>query len=276
MLFFLSCTFDRTFRPARSGSRQGIRLVASQVTRSKLLTCSDTCLLTLCLAGVVLLAGCDSSPPLSDAKNEEQVAEALADEEASGDEDARVELSLEADDKPESMDSSDNKPAATPALYSVEAFHKACAEGKLRVVEICLGDALDVNEPDPKGYTPLAFASHQGQTEVVKLLLKKGAKVDSRDFEDKTPLIHASSGPFPKTVQVLLDAGADIEAVDNGEHFTPLMTAAALGNVKVLEVLLAAGANKSSMDLDGETALDFAKESNFPARDRIIELLSAE
>lgn len=151
-------------------------------------------------------------------------------------------------------------PAPKPSLYSPEAFRKAALDGKLRVIEVCLKDNLDVNEKDNNGFTALAMAAYNGHTKVVKLLLKNGAEVDIRDSKGMTPLIHACSGPFAETATTLLDAGADINAVDNGEGFTPLMMAAAEGNVEVVKVLLKAGADKSMVDIDNEDAKHFARQ----------------
>ncbi|KAA5540659.1 ankyrin repeat domain-containing protein [Roseiconus nitratireducens] len=200
--------------------------------------------LTLALFSLAVIAGCQNEAP--DVENTE-AGDAVADSdsvEASG-EDTRV-------------------------MYSPEAFRKAAFDGKLRVVEVCLDEGLDVNEPDENGFTALAMASYNGHTQIAKLLLENGADVDSRDVEGKTPLIHASSGPFPETVKVLLDADAKIDAVDSGEHFTPLMTAAALGNVEVVKVLLDAGADKTLVDADGESAADFARSGG---HETIVQLL---
>jgi hypothetical protein len=163
--------------------------------------------------------------------------------------------------------------ADSEALYSPEAFRSAALEGKLRVVELCLEGGLAVDEPDPNGFTPLAMAAYNGHDDIVKLLIKKKAKVDSRDRLGNTPLIHAASGPYPTTVEILLDAGAEINAVDAGEHFTALMMAAAEGNIEVVKVLLAKGADKTLLDVDGESAADFARSKGHA---KIAELLSAQ
>ncbi|MCO8122956.1 ankyrin repeat domain-containing protein [Stieleria sp. TO1_6] len=174
--------------------------------------------------------------------------------------------------KTETAATSDGSKPSDP-LYSPEAFRDAALNGKQRVVQVCLDDNIDVNDADVNGFTALAMAAYNGHDEIVKLLLKKNATVDVRDAEGKTPLIHASSGPYPTTVQLLLDAGADINAVDSGEHFTPLMMAAALGNIEVVKVLLASGAKRDLVDADGESAADFAQTEG---NDKILELLRAE
>ncbi|MEL6108004.1 MAG: ankyrin repeat domain-containing protein [Planctomycetota bacterium] len=170
-----------------------------------------------------------------------------------------------------SQEAAANDPPAR--MYSPEAFRDAALNGKLRVVEICLGEELDVNQPDQNGITPLAAAAYNGHTEIVKLLLENGAEVDARDGQGNTPLIHASGGQHPETVQTLLDAGAEVNAIDSGEGFSALMMAASLGNSEVVKVLLQAGADADLTDEDGDTALTFARKSGHA---KIVMLLSNE
>lgn len=170
-------------------------------------------------------------------------------------------------------ESAEETPAASEPtrMYNPEAFRDAAHNGKLRVVEICLSEKLDVNHRDQNGITPLAAAAYNGHTDVVKLLLENGAEVDARDVQGNTPLIHASGGEYPETVQALLEAGAAVDAIDSGEGFSALMMAASFGNIEVVNVLLEAGADAKKTDVDGDTALTFARKSGHA---KIVELLS--
>ena len=62
----------------------------------------------------------------------------------------------------------------------------------------------------------------------------------------------------------------DLHAVDSGEGFTPLMTAAALGEKDVVKVLLKHNADKTIKDGDGDSALSHAMTSR---NAEIVELL---
>lgn len=77
----------------------------------------------------------------------------------------------------------------------------------------------------------------------------------------RTALLYASTGPFPETVKLLLDHHADPNKVDNDEHFSPLMHAAAEGQLEVVKILLARGADPELKDIDGETAALFARNN---------------
>ena len=75
----------------------------------------------------------------------------------------------------------------------------------------------------------------------------------------RTALLYASTGPFAPTVKLLLDHQADPNMVDFDEHFSPLMHAAAEGQLEVVKLLLENGADPTLKDIDGETAALFAR-----------------
>jgi len=105
------------------------------------------------------------------------------------------------------------------------------------------------------------FAAFNGHSEIVLFLLDSGAEIDRVDFMGRTALLYASTGPFPETVKILLDRGADPNKVDTDEHFSPLMHAAAEGQLEVVQVLIAYGADRSMKDVDGDDAASFALRS---------------
>ncbi|MFK8115513.1 MAG: ankyrin repeat domain-containing protein [Rubripirellula sp.] len=141
------------------------------------------------------------------------------------------------------------------------ALHLAAHEGHLPVVKLLLQNKATVDLLGQNDLTPLHLAAYNGHTDVVALLIKSGAKVDPRDREGKTPLLHACTGPFEKSVKLLVESGADINVKESTESFTPLMTAAGLGEIEVVKVLLRNDADKAAVDQDGDTALSHAQTS---------------
>ncbi|MDV6031617.1 MAG: ankyrin repeat domain-containing protein [Phycisphaera sp. RhM] len=225
---------------------------------------------TLCLAALMLSVGCngETSDSNADAAPPAETTSETGDPGDSNSPDGNTPGSdaSASDTKDSDAASAEPTPLSEPqstanALYSPEAFRVAAHDGKRRVVELCLESGMDVNEADANGLTPLAMAAYNGHDAIVKLLIKHNATIDARDRTGKTPLIHAASGPAPTTVEILLDAGADINAVDNGEHWTALMMAAAEGQAEVVDVLLARGAKKDMVDIDGESAAYFARQN---------------
>jgi len=168
--------------------------------------------------------------------------------------------------------SSDPAPVANPAP-SVDSMHAvsnqvllaklndAAYEGDIDGVNEAFTLGADVNAIDEGGRTALMFASFNGHSEIVLDLLDAGAGIDLRDAMGRTALLYAATGPFPETVKILLDKGAGPNVIDSNEHFTPLMHAAAEGNLDVVKVLLEAGSDPTLKDVDGDNAASFARQA---------------
>ncbi len=142
-----------------------------------------------------------------------------------------------------------------------EAFRVAAHDGQLEQVRSMRKLGVSCDAVDQSGATALMFAAFNGHSEVVVFLLDEGAGIDKRDYMDRTALLYASTGPYPETVKILLDRGADPNIVDSDEHFSPLMHAAAEGQLEVVKVLIAYGADRSLKDVDGDDAASFAAQS---------------
>ncbi len=151
-------------------------------------------------------------------------------------------------------------PPQTPSVDQ-QAMNEAALNGELEKVRELIGRGADPNDNDQEGRTALMYASFNGHTEIVRLLLDEGAEVDTRDALGRTALLYASTGPFPETVKLLLDHHADPNIVDHDEHFSPLMHAAAEGQLEVVRILLDRGADPALKDMDGETAALFARNN---------------
>ncbi len=151
------------------------------------------------------------------------------------------------------------KKAEAEKPSSIEAFMSAASTGDLQATALQLAKGVDVDSRDDEQHTALHLAAFEGHYAVVGLLIQHGADVNAIDGMGRTPLMFAASGPYPRTVQYLLDAGALVDVVDNDEQFTALMFAAAEGQLENVKLLAEAGADRNRKDVDGETAIDFAK-----------------
>lgn len=153
----------------------------------------------------------------------------------------------------------EEEPASNPALEDL--FRQAALDGKMAEVSHLLTEGVNVDALDPDGHTALMFAAFNGHSEIILKLLEEGAELENRDFMGRTALLYASTGPFPETVKILLDKGAKPNVVDMDEHFSPLMHAAAEGNLSVVKILLEYGADFSLKDVDGDDAESFARQA---------------
>lgn len=155
-----------------------------------------------------------------------------------------------------------NSPAQPSVLKSDPekelALQEAALSGDGAIVDKLIEDGINVNASDTENRTALMYAAFNGHTEIVRSLLKAGAEVSLRDVAGRTALLYASTGPFPETVKLLLDHNADPNIKDAAESFTPVMHAAAEGQVEVVRILLEYGADPTMRDIDGETAYQFA------------------
>ncbi len=146
-----------------------------------------------------------------------------------------------------------------------DAFWEAALNGDLEGVSSMLKLGMDANETDVEGRTALMFAAYNGHTEIARILIDRGAKIDALDHSHRTALLFAATGPFPETVKLLLDNKSNPNVVDNGEHFSPLMHAAAEGNLDIVKILLEYGADPDLKDVDGDTAESFARQKGHTA-----------
>lgn len=156
------------------------------------------------------------------------------------------------------------KPVMNPEEATGHLLQSAL-EGDLKKVEEALEAGAEINTPDPEGHTALMFAAYNGHSEIVLKLLDHGAGIGRRDVMGRTALLYAATGPFPETVRILLDKGAKPNVVDSDEHFSPLMHAAAEGNLDVVKILVEAGADATLKDIDGDDAYSFALQSGHQA-----------
>jgi ankyrin repeat protein len=148
-----------------------------------------------------------------------------------------------------------------PGPEGEEALRELAFEGDLEGVKSFLKQGVNCNAMDQDGHTALMLAAFNGHSEVVLSLLEAGGAIDQRDNSDRTALLYGATGPFPETVEILLVRGADPNKVDSEEHFSPLMHAAAEGNLEVVKVLIKYGADRSLKDVDGDDAATFATQA---------------
>lgn len=131
----------------------------------------------------------------------------------------------------------------------------AAEEGRVAVVKLLLGtDIVNVNARDLLGRTPFWYAVYNRHEVIVKLLLDTG-KVDVNVYlkaiGDGTPLLLAAAMGQVSIVKMLLGTGKVNVDAKGRYGCTPLMRAAEMGHTAVVKLLLDTG----KVDVDAQNGV---------------------
>lgn len=156
---------------------------------------------------------------------------------------------------------------------------------KMEIVQILLSNGTAIDLPDRQGATALIHAVCSGHVEPAQQLLEHGADVDKCDLDGMTALHYAEKKGDPAIVALITDymqscqlelfhatkrgdvkqIRAALEKVNNVEirddrGKTPLLLAAAEGQLEAVKFLLDAKVRVNAAREDGRTALMVATE----------------
>jgi uncharacterized protein len=132
--------------------------------------------------------------------------------------------------------------AEPPSNYfERQAFWESVSVSELQSL---LVSGLNVNTYDEFCSTLLMNAVRYSNEDVIQFLIDTGADVNAPSSlfplqENVTPLMEART---PNVTKLLLGAGANVHAMDSNNN-TPLIFAAADGNLEIIKLLVEAGAN---------------------------------
>jgi len=145
-------------------------------------------------------------------------------------------------------------------------LHAAATVGDLaRVRELVERDSAAVHAYSSDGFPPLGLAAYMGHGDVVTYLISKRADVNQigRNPAKFTALTGAVASGHRAVVKILLEAGADPNYWYAG-GYTPVLEAAAHGDVRLLELLVAHGGDVTAETEQGKTAVALALEGKHP------------
>lgn len=157
----------------------------------------------------------------------------------------------------------DSGPQTSLALAAENLQRIATEDTQLATMKLLLQRGAKITA-DESEWTPLHWAACNGQTKILALLLAHGADINAFTHEDHTPLHMAANNEHPEAVQQLLAEGADVTLADYEEGWTALHQAVHRNRPDIIKALIAAGANIHQEDLDGDSALSMAEDSDIP------------
>jgi ankyrin repeat protein len=152
----------------------------------------------------------------------------------------------------------------------------AARDGNATLLKRFLADGVEIDEKVTSledkayGWTALHFAVNAGHIEIVRSLLSSGANPQiQEDKDDRTPLLMAAAKGDIESVKLLLEYKAlvDVQQLDGD---TPLICAASEGYPSIVKLLLLSGADAHIKDNLGWTALIWAATNGNEA---VVELL---
>lgn len=147
----------------------------------------------------------------------------------------------------------------------VTPIHREAQEGSLPGVRTELEEGAAIDARDQWDKTPLILAAEGDHTELALYLIESGADVNAAAHEqigEVTALRAAIDNRNFELVRRLVAAGADVNHA-NTRGWTPLMTAARVGDDIILDYLIEQGADITARTESGRTAARVASEAGY-------------
>jgi ankyrin repeat protein len=129
--------------------------------------------------------------------------------------------------------------AAGARAVDSRGIYSAMRSGEARELEHLLASGVSPNASDENGNTLLMQAAVYGGVDSLKLLLERGAAVNAANGAGATALMRAT-GDLNK-VKVLVDAGASVEARSALGNTALMLASRRAGSAKILEFLIERG-----------------------------------
>lgn len=113
------------------------------------------------------------------------------------------------------------------------------------------------------GMDSLVAAIYSKNPEVLSAIIKAGADLNVCDNDGMNFLICAAHSSDYKIISLILETGPDVNFRSKKTGFTALMAASRNPdpNPEIILALLKAGAKTSLKDINGKTAMDYAREN---------------
>ncbi len=136
----------------------------------------------------------------------------------------------------------------------------AAEQGETALANVLMNYGANVRLADKEGRTAAMLAAQRGRADILDVLLTNDEQsIESRDKFDFTPLMHAAAEGQIASIKVLLRHRALVDSsISISRVLSPLMLAAEHGHVQAVKLLLKQRASKDRLDPQGNTPLMLA------------------
>lgn len=144
-------------------------------------------------------------------------------------------------------------------------IHRSVDRDDLAGVRAEVDAGISLEATDYRDKTPLLLAAEQGRMQIVEYLVQQGADVNATTRPgtgEITPLRYAIANDDWEMTRYLINNGAEVNKA-NPQGWTPIMTAARLGNREIIQLLVDAGADISARTEDGLTPVRIASNNGW-------------
>lgn len=147
----------------------------------------------------------------------------------------------------------------------ISMIHRSIDRNDLDGVRAEVAAGVPLESVDYRDKTPLLLAAEQGRMEIVEYLVEAGADVNATTPPESgavTALRYAIDNEDYLMAKYLIDHGADVNLANAG-GWTPIMTAARIGNREIIQLLLDNGARLDVRTEDGLTPVRIASNNGW-------------
>eukprot|EP00388_Colpodella_angusta_P026419 GDKK01005584.1.p1 GENE.GDKK01005584.1~~GDKK01005584.1.p1 ORF type:complete len:147 (+),score=12.32 GDKK01005584.1:54-494(+) len=112
---------------------------------------------------------------------------------------------------------------------------KLASFGELDGLKKLHEDGVKCDEPDERGFTPLAWAARNAHIPVLQFLIEHNCSKETTSFGGMKPLHHACNKNNERAIRLLLKSGADVNSLDeNGDSALHYSSARGVLNIVVV------------------------------------------
>ncbi len=139
---------------------------------------------------------------------------------------------------------------------------KAAADGDIGGIKLYLEQGVDINYRNSgilySQETACMKAAENGQLEALKFLVEKGADFKMANDGGENPISYAGKNGQFEVVMYLISLGEDVNYQERNYGMTPLLNAAAYGDLEYMKKLISKGADKKIRNKEKHTLLTIA------------------